>query len=65
MMLNDSGCYIWDLLQTPITFKALITELSSEFGGEVEEIANDSKEFIEHMIQQGLVVKEIQNEEME
>ena len=52
--LNPLGAYIWKLVQSPVTFRALRERLSDEFPAEPN-IDQDLRQFLDEMVNAGLV----------
>jgi hypothetical protein len=64
LMSVDAGAYfgmagtaqtIWEKLETPLTFSALVNELVNEFEITPEECASDLQDFLGKMEQEGLL----------
>ena len=56
VMLNETGSYLWDLMQEQKTKEELITAMKAEFDATEEELVADIDEFLEHGVEQGMII---------
>ena len=53
--LDEIGQHIWKLLDSPTTFAALVTQLTSEFEVEPDECRADVASFLNDLLEQRLI----------
>jgi len=54
--LTGTGARIWQLIEAGATRDAIVSTLSTEFGGDTRAIATDVDAFVDDLIARGLVV---------
>jgi hypothetical protein len=57
-LLNEPSAAIWRLLERPLTFPELVTELGAEFAAPDEVIETDAGEFVQDLVHRGFVSQE-------
>ena len=56
VMLNETGSYLWDLMQEPKTKEELVVAMKAEFDATEEELIADIDEFVEYGQSQGMLL---------
>ncbi|MGM9889869.1 MAG: PqqD family protein, partial [Floccifex porci] len=56
MMLNDTGCFIWKLLEKPKSFEEIILAVKDCYNDD-NLIESDIKEFIQSMLKNKLIIE--------
>lgn len=54
--LDETGTYIWEMIETPVTVENLIQNLMNEFEVEMEQCQNDTLEFLKDLYGKGLLI---------
>lgn len=56
--LNDVGAFVWQSLETPTSFRSLVTALANKYDVEYETIVEDLGTFLQELEACGAVLKE-------
>lgn len=55
MMLNETGCFIWDCLKEETALDAVVEKVKAEFDVEENILEQDIEEFVMSLVRAGLV----------
>jgi hypothetical protein len=58
LMLNETGCFLWELLQQPKSREELLAAARAEFEDRDGGMEASIREFLDHMVAQGLLTVE-------
>ncbi len=53
--VNEVGVLIWNLLQEETTFEKIVQQILEEYDAEESEVQEDVREFLEHLITEGIL----------
>jgi hypothetical protein len=53
--VNEVGVLIWNLLQEETTFEKIVQQILEEYDAEESEVREDVREFLEHLITEGIL----------
>jgi hypothetical protein len=53
--VNEIGVLIWNLLQEETTFEKIVQQILEEYDAEESEVREDVREFLEHLITEGIL----------
>lgn len=56
LALNSTGAFIWERLQRNNSFQEIVEDLAVATGADKREIDNDTREFIQDLVQRGLLL---------
>lgn len=54
--LDETGTYIWEMIENPVTVENLVQHLMKEFEVETEQCQNDTLDFLNDLHEKGLLI---------